>query len=208
MSKKSEERVKTKPPAKTTAKAKKVPKGSPTIYQIKITLARVDPPVWRRIQVPDCPLGELHHHIQRVMGWDGCHLFQFMVHDTFYADLAEGGDDFDSEDAYKTKISDLIPPGKDKFRFTYEYDFGDGWMHQIDVEKVLGAEEGITYPRCTEGANACPPEDVGGPYGYMEFVEAMKDPKNPRHEEFADWFEGSFDPAEFDLKKTAQLLRG
>jgi hypothetical protein len=83
--------------------------------------------------------------------------------------------------------------------FIYEYDFGDGWEHEIVVEKVLPVEEGVLYPRCLAGKRACPPEDVGGIWGYEDFLATIKDPKHPERREMLEWAGGSFDPAAFDL---------
>ena len=81
----------------------------------------------------------------------------------------------------------------------YAYDFGDGWSHRLTVEKVLAPEPGGSYPRCVSGRRACPPEDVGGPWGYDEFLAAMTDPAHPEHAERREWMGGPFDPAAFDL---------
>jgi hypothetical protein len=88
----------------------------------------------------------------------------------------------------------------------YVYDFGDGWTHRLTVEKVLAAEPGVGYPRCVSGRRACPPEDVGGPWGYDGFLEAMADPTHPEHEQYREWVGGPFDPAAFDLDEVNEEL--
>jgi len=167
------------------------------IYQIKITLREVRPPLWRRVLVPgNFSLGKLHKVIQAAMGWYGVHLHQFVI----------------GEDCYGVPHPDYRHPmidqrrytlqqvaGREKARFIYEYDFGDGWEHDILVEKILAPEEGVRYPVCVKGKRACPPEDVGGPWGYAHFLEAMRDPKHEEHESFIEWIGREFDPEAFDL---------
>ena len=91
-------------------------------------------------------------------------------------------------------------------KFVYEYDFGDGWQHAIKLEGTANAEPGIKYPRCTDGKRACPPEDVGGVWGYVEFLEAISDPEHERHEELMEWA-GEFDPDEFSVDDVNRDLR-
>jgi Plasmid pRiA4b ORF-3-like protein len=174
------------------------------IYQLKINLKDVKPPVWRRVLVPDCPLTKLHEIIQVVMGWDDCHMYDFEVGGQRYTD-PRGMDDPDMEDAGKVRLGQVAPKEKAKFRYTY--DFGDDWRHEVVVEKVLPREAGKAYPACIYGKGACPPEDVGGPWGYMEFVEAIGDPAHERHDEFMEWRAG-FDPEAFDLVAVNRRLEG
>jgi hypothetical protein len=92
-------------------------------------------------------------------------------------------------------------------KFVYEYDFGDSWEHEILVEKILPAEAETAYPLCLRGKRACPPEDVGGVWGYEEFLEAIGDPTQEEHESYLEWVGGDFDPEAFDLEETNQRLR-
>jgi hypothetical protein len=90
----------------------------------------------------------------------------------------------------------LITNEKEKFH--YLYDFGDSWEHEILVEKILPLEKGTHYPVCVTGKRACPPEDCGGPYGYEELLEILKDPSHPEYEDRIDWLpEEDFDPETF-----------
>ncbi len=174
-----------------------------TIYQLKVTLKDIKPPVWRRLLVPDCSLAKLHEVIQVAMGWENYHLYDFEVGGEHYTD-PRGMADLDMDDASRARLGQLAPEAKAKLRYTY--DFGDNWQHEVLVEKVLPPEEGKEYPACIAGKRACPPEDVGGPWGYMEFAEAMKDPEHEQHEEFIEW-RGEFDPEAFDPDAVNKGLR-
>jgi hypothetical protein len=180
------------------------------VYQFKITLKEIAPPIWRRIQTKDCTLDKLHEHIQTVMGWTNSHLHQFKIGEVIYGDpqlLYEGWqDETPPVNSLHTKVSKIVPKDGKRFRFDYEYDFGDGWEHEILFEGCLRAEKGTRYPLCLEGERACPPEDVGGIGGYEEYLEAMADPKHERHEEFLEW-RGPFDPKAFDPAVATKAMR-
>ena len=105
-----------------------------------------------------------------------------------------------------TKISEIIPKDGKRFQFTYEYDFGDDWQHEVIFEGCLRAEKGGRYPVCVEGERACPPEDVGGVWGYVEFLEAIADPKHEEHERMLEWA-GEFDAEKFNAGKATKLMR-
>ena len=102
-------------------------------------------------------------------------------------------------------LSKVVKTGR-KVRFIYEYDFGDSWQHEIVLEKTLEPEPGITYPRCIEGERACPPEDVGGIWGYAEFLDAISDPNHEDHDERVEWVGGEFDPEKFSVDKVNKEL--
>jgi hypothetical protein len=184
--------------------------ASGRICQFRITLKDVDPPIWRRIQVKDCTLDKLHEHIQTSMGWTNSHLHQFKIGGVLYGDpqlLCEGWEDETPPvNSLRIKISRLIPEDGKRFAFTYEYDFGDGWEHEVLFEGCLRAEKGARYPLCVEGNRACPPEDVGGTYGYEEYLQAMADPNHHRHHEFMEWG-GPFDSEEFDAGAATKMMR-
>jgi hypothetical protein len=179
-------------------KSKAVP-----IYQIKVTLKDSKPPIWRRFQVTsDTTLYKLHLILQEVMGWDNYHLHQFIVGHTYFG---EPDPDYDSEDDRKVNLSQIVE--REKQKFTYEYDFGDSWLHEILIEKILLPEPGVRYPICLKGKRACPPEDCGGVWGYDDLLEIIKDPDNEEYEEMMDWLGGEFDPEFFDLDSINQRLR-
>jgi hypothetical protein len=174
------------------------------IFQLKIALAGIRPPVWRRVLVPgEITLAELHDVVQVAMGWADTHLHEFEIGNTRYGTPDPDWDADDVKDEARAKLSRLAAAGS-KFRYTY--DFGDGWRHDITVEKVLAPEPGARYPACSAGRRACPPEDVGGPWSYPEFLAAFDDSKHPEHDHWSDWIGGGFDPDEFDLPAANAVL--
>lgn len=173
------------------------------VYQFKITLKGTKPPIWRRIQVPETyTFWDLHVAIQDAMGWEDYHLHEFVFTLPIMNIKVRIGipmeDDFDETilPDWDQKIADYFSSETPKAEYTY--DFGDGWQHDIILEKILPREGGVIYPRCVDGKRACPPEDCGGIGGYAEFLEAIGDPANERHEDMLDWVGGSFDPEDFN----------
>jgi DNA invertase Pin-like site-specific DNA recombinase len=179
-----------------------------SIYQLKITLKDVRPPIWRRVQVPsDVTLGHLHWVIQFSMGWTNSHLHSFSIRGVDYGMLMPelGFDEMGLQDEQPVKLNTVIPG--ERFKFSYLYDFGDSWEHEILVEKVLEPEAGIDYPICIKAKRACPPEDCGGTWGYQEFVEAIQDPEHPEHDEMLEWVGGAFDPEDAEFDEINPLLK-
>lgn len=180
-------------------------KTSSVIYQIKVTLRGSKPPIWRRFQVAgDTRLSKLHDILQVVMGWEDYHLYQFTIGGTYFG---RPDPDFglDMESDRKVRLSQVVTG--EKAKFTYEYDFGDSWEHQILIEKILPPEPGVRYPICLTGKRACPPEDCGGIWGYADFLEAIQNPKHPEHEDMLEWIGGEFDPEAFDLEEVNRALK-
>ena len=164
--------------------------------------------IWRRIQVKNSTLDKLHERIQTAMGWTNSHLHQFDINGKRYGDpelLDDGFEDFECNDSTVTKISEVVPEGDKRFRFLYEYDFGDSWEHEVVFEGRLQTESGQRYPQCVEGERACPPEDVGGVWGYVEFLAALADPKHEQHKDFMEW-SGAFDADEFDAAEATKAM--
>lgn len=185
---------------------------SSDIYQLKIALCNVSPPVWRRLLVPGViNLGLLHAVIQVAMGWTNSHLHQFIIDGKFYSDptFGLGKEDGDLEvlNEAKTVLSEVMPRAKGKF--FYEYDFGDDWVHQITVEKILppGSLPMTGVADCIAGKRACPPDDCGGPWGYAEMLKTIKDPEHEEHDDMLEWLGGEFDPKAFDPEETNSYLR-
>ena len=140
------------------------------------------------------------------MGWQNYHLHQFFTGSTHEDQLFYGvpdDDDFgdpefmarqrDEERVRARKLLALVGDS-----ITYEYDFGDGWEHQLLLEKVVSVDgDGPGLPWCLEGRRACPPEDVGGTGGYGDFLEAFSNPHHVEHGRLREWG-GDFDPERFD----------
>ena len=112
------------------------------------------------------------------------------------------GDDPALIDPRGARLDELLTHGKKAFQ--YEYDFGDGWEHTVTLKAIAEAETGLAYPRLIDALRACPPEDVGGPLGYEEYLEAIADPKHPRHEELTQWRGPGFDRDFVDEKRSAR----
>ena len=174
------------------------------IFELEIALAEVAPPVRRRVQVPgEVDLSVLHEVVQSVMGWTNSHLHEFEIAGRRYGIPDPDWPSQDVVDEAKSKLFRLVKPGD---RFGYVYDFGDNWAHEITVEKVVAAQSGVRYPRCLEGQGACPPEDVGGVWGYEEFQAVMADPSHPDHAERLEWAGGPFDPHRFEPAEADRAL--
>lgn len=184
-------------------------KAKPTsrLFQLKITLDGIDPPIWRRIQTTDCTLSELHEVIQVVMGWENYHMHQFIINGVRYGAKEAIEHGLENEDEGKVRLNQIIPnQGKKKFRFQYDYDFGDDWVHEILFEESPEPESRAKYPRCIDGARSGPPEDIGGIWGYQELLDAVDDPDDERYDERLEWM-GGWDAERFSVKEINKALR-
>ena len=166
-----------------------------TIARLKITLDDVKPVVLRRVEVPfDIRLDRLHLTIQTAMGWTNSHLYEIRGGGVGWSapdpDAGWGGDFMD---ARKARLGDILEDIGTK-SLKYLYDFGDGWEHTIKIERLIDPEPGMLYPRLIEAKGHCPPEDVGGPWGYGELLEALADPSHERHGELKEWLADDFNP--------------
>ena len=180
----------------------------PGIYQVKVTLKGIRPPIWRRFQISgDVSLHKLHQILQVVIGWTDSHLYRFDIGDSHFGepDPEYKGYGIDVRDAKRAKLSQVVP--FEKAKFIYEYDFGDSWLHEVVVEKILPTEPGIQYPVCLTGRRACPPEDCGGIGGYTHLLKVLDDPTHEEHEEVMEWVGGEFDSEEFDLDRVNEVMR-
>ena len=177
------------------------------VFQFKITLKSIRPPIWRRIQVPETyTFWNLHVAVQDAMGWFDSHLHRFEILNPSTGIEEEIGipdEEFEWDTVtlpvWEQKIAHYFSMTNTKS--DYVYDFGDNWEHTVKLEKILPRQEKVKYPICIGGKRACPPEDSGGPWGYKDFLEEMADPHHEQHEEMLDWVGGSFDPEHFDIKE-------
>jgi hypothetical protein len=185
-------------------------KGPAQVYQLKIALRHITPPIWRRVQVKDGTLADVHDVIQASMGWEDYHLHEFDIRGESYGNPEQWEDDFGGEsdvgDEGKVKLSQLAAQRIKKIN--YVYDMGDTWEHVVYVEKALPAEAGAHYPRCVAGERACPPEDCGGPWGYEDVLQAVQGPQTERQEELLEWLgDDGFDPEAFDVEEVNKQLQ-
>ena len=185
-----------------------------SIFQLRISIQETDPEVWRRVLVPGTvPLDKVHDVIQDVFGWWDYHLHAFNIGALRFG--LPDVDGFEGEerdiDEKGVKLHRLVGEGD---HFTYEYDFGDFWVHNIIVESVEyvvdfveSAELTLRRAVCIDGANARPPEDCGGTSGFEEFKIVMADPRHEEHESMTEWFGGPFNPEKFSLAQANAMLQ-
>jgi len=178
------------------------------IYQIKISLMGTRPLIWRRVLVPsNMTLQQLHRVIQATMGWYDSHLHEFTIGGEQYGMRdPDGGfmDDDPPRSERTARLAGLLGWKGAKARYTY--DFGDGWEHQIVVEKVLPPTADLECPACIAGQLACPPEDCGGVGGYYNLLEIIGNPKHEEHDRMLEWLGGPLDPEAFSIEAANALL--
>ncbi len=167
--------------------------AEPHVITVRIHLVGSDPEIWRRFWVPsNMSLSALHGVIQDVMGWEDSHLHQFVIGNQRFADPS-----YDVEgaaDGGGVALSDVLQQPGDVL--DYEYDFGDCWEHRLTaVDFDLGT---LHHAECTGGEGRCPPEDVGGIGGYLEFLQIIRDPTHPEHADTLAMYGGAFDPDDYE----------
>jgi hypothetical protein len=176
------------------------------ICRLTITLDGIEPPIWRRLVVPArFTLERLHSALQTALGWTNSHLHMFRFGDERVGMPYELGDldEMYTRSGRIVHLEDVVARGHR--RKSYDYDFGDGWTHTIELEDVRDDDEGPSLA-CLDGARACPPENCGGVHGYQDLLEILFD---PTHKEFDDsrlWVGPAFDPERFDLRRVNQQL--
>ena len=171
------------------------------VVELTVVLRDTEPPVWRRIVVPaSLTLRQLHAVLQTAMGWQDYHLHLFDVRGVLYGDVEDFPGELGDEDTFTVGDAAAVAG-----EWRYQYDFGDGWDHDIRVGQRL-ASVGPGTPHCVDGARACPPEDCGGPHGYERLLSVLADPTDPEHDELLEWVGGEFDPDAFDLAATNEVL--
>ncbi|MGA2211471.1 MAG: plasmid pRiA4b ORF-3 family protein [Acidimicrobiales bacterium] len=175
-----------------------------SVFQLRIQLADTSPVVWRRILAPgSVRLPKLHDYLQAAMGWTNSHLHCFMIDGKLY------GMHFDDwpEDELDEKEFTIYQAVGDAGRFSYEYDFGDSWTHDVVVEERSFQQLGLKFAVCLDGQNACPPEDVGGVTMFERFKKAIADPTDEEHDQYLLWVGGRYDPEAFRLAAANAALQ-
>jgi hypothetical protein len=181
----------------------------PNTLQVRIALADIKPEIWRQLLVPiDWNLKQLHLAIQAAFNWWNYHLSEFYIGGLRFGDvplLTEDAHDDDQRvfDFVQVRLRDFEP----RSRLVYLYDFGDGWKHRIEFEELIALDDPPKHAVCIAGARARPPEDVGGTKGYKRFLKAIRNERDPRHDELLEWCRGHFDPEWFHLDVVNKDLR-
>ena len=175
------------------------------IAHLRIKLDDVEPAVLRRVQVPvTIRLDRLHLVLQAAMGWTNSHLYEIRAHDVGWGlsdpDFGDG-----PLDASKARLIDVLEDVGTR-SLKYVYDFGDCWEHSVRMERITDAVPGMIYPCLVEATGRCPPEDVGGPWGYREFLDAIADPDHQEHAARLEWIGGTFDPTTVDLQRLTKAV--
>ena len=179
------------------------------VVRADIHIAGIRPPVTRTLELPkELNLAQLHEVLQATFGWTDSHLHQFDI-----GGLTYGAPEFDKNgwsdrrifDASSVRLADFAIPYEAPLVIFYEYDFGDSWMHVIEMT-AKPREAQAKYPRCVAGSRAGPPEDVGGISGYADFLEAWRNPLHEDHHDMRKWVGRKFDPERFDLEHTNKAI--
>lgn len=176
----------------------------PSVHTLQVSLREVEPIVWRRIAVPsETKLPRFARWLEAAMGWEGYHLRSFNV-----AGLQFGARDEDADyviDERHVTVKQILPRVGSAVQ--WDYDFGDGWEHDVVVDAVEEPSASVRYPVCLDGARACPPEDCGGVAGYDELRAVLADPTHEDYEHLSSWVPPGFDADRFDLAAANQRIR-
>jgi hypothetical protein len=187
------------------AQARRTP--GKTAIQLRISLKDHTPTIWRRLVVPgEIKLSKLHSIFQAAMGWEDYHLHQFQIGEQVYGvpDDEFDFEEFDDIDEDTVLFSEVATA---PMRFSYQYDFGDNWQHEVVVEAIEPVPLVLKFATCIDGQRACPPEDCGGTGGFEEFVEAVTDPTHEEHVDYVQWVGHPFDPEAFSVAATNAALQ-
>lgn len=177
------------------------------IYRVHVSLIDIEPPIWRSIELSSqTTLKQFHRILQIAMGWENCHLHEFIVDDQRYG---VPDPDYDNPSEViaegRVRLAEVLPaPGASIF---YKYDFGDYWQHAVRLDSAVSAEPETEYPRVADGARHCPPEDCGGTSGYADLMEILMDPTHEEYEHMREWTGKDFYAEEFSISKVNKRLR-
>lgn len=182
-------------------------RGTSIVWRLTIRLTGAMPIVWRTILVrPETKLAMLHRYLQAAMGWRECHPYMFTIADKEYSTPNRDWDVnrkvYDARRYTLARVSPKLPS-----QFEYVYDFGDRWEHTVEIQSQEAAEYRKRYPVCVDGAEPCPPEDVGGPLGYREFLVALRESKHAQHDDFSEWAKSQFYSNRFSVQDATWHMR-
>lgn len=174
------------------------------VLELRVQLQYCEPPIWRRLRIRStATLADLHGAIQVAMGWSDSHLHEFFIGGRRYGPLHEDASEELIDEVTVTLQALKLAKGA---RFLYSYDFGDNWEHELRVEKVEAVSAEPLHPLCLDGARAGPPEDCGGPPGYQELLDALANPRHPRHRELRRWVGKEWEAERLDLDAANRAL--
>ncbi|MFZ3584449.1 plasmid pRiA4b ORF-3 family protein [Loktanella sp. DJP18] len=178
------------------------------IARLRVELLHIEPRIWRRMDVGlTTNLRALHELVQATMPWENDHLYQFTIGERVYGepspeDMSWGHKVYHAKNM---RLEALVARGITEIDYTY--DFGDNWQHRISIEHVSSADPDIDYPLYLDGERTAPPEDVRGPPGFMDFVEAMANRRHPEHKDMIRWYGRPFNPVDFGESAVAETVR-
>jgi hypothetical protein len=175
------------------------------VFSLRLHVVGCTPRVWRRLLVRESMwLTRLHDCVQVAFDW-----YDYQTHVFTIDDLRFGNpfhkDDLTIEDDRDVTLSDLDLGSRD--RILYDYLFGEGWQVEIRIEKALAVEKGTTYPHCSAGERAGPPEDCGGLEAYHDMLACIKEPNTDLGREWLEWLGPNYDPLACDVDKINKGLR-
>jgi hypothetical protein len=175
-----------------------------TVHELRVTLLDVSPPVWRQVRVPSAlPLSTVHTVVQIAFGWEDRHLHEWRAGDVTYGLSDEDSWGEELADESSALLADVAPTDS---MLRYDYDFGDGWEHLVEVVNIEPYNADVPPVACLAGARACPPEDCGGPAGYEHLLDALRDPADAEHDELELLVGDGFDPEAFDMASVNHRL--
>lgn len=198
--------------------AKKLPQSLPSgssrpvakaaRYLLKVSLIGAQPAIWRRVLVQShMNLAQLHEVLQRVMGWEDCHLHRFCYNGQYYAEYDAAMRN--QADESKVRLCDLLQ--QTHAEMLYHYDFNDDWQHRIVLEKILPSSQSQPVAEVLVGEGACPREEIGGLDGWYYFLDVIAHPDSAEyqdeyHQHMCDWVAADFNPRYFDVKAVNNVL--
>ena len=170
-------------------------------FALRVTLRDIEPAIWRTVIVPaEMSLGELHDVLQIAFGWQDSHLHDFEVGEIRFG-MVDVEDELFAVDEHAAPLGAVAREGSS---FTYRYDFGDDWEHDVTVESVIAnGAQGLV---CSGGARACPPEDSGGAHGYANLLGVLANPDDDEFASVKEWVGRRFDPERFDIAAVNKRL--